>query len=149
MAGQTIWINDFRDAVREAAHAASETTSPTSTAGTVSYRLGSRPGYMLKWTGSESCVVRVASPVAGWHAIHIGFMGASGLRMRLSSERWFHMLESTVRWNRATGDGEEAFWKIADLTGIAFEFLPMPSERPWDRRGSQILDFGHSRAAEN
>ncbi|MBI4551717.1 MAG: hypothetical protein HY710_05575 [Candidatus Latescibacteria bacterium] len=121
------WITDFRPA---AAHCPGTKLIP--------YRLNGREGYMLRWLRTDVPIVPVPSPASGWHEIHLGFWGACGLRLRLSNEPWFRWVESTVRWDGGPDDGEEAFWKVANLSGVAFEMLPSPLERRHDQRLSQI-----------
>jgi|GEM_PF-1344876 len=123
----SIWITDFRSAIQEQSQAV-----------IVPYRLNGQDGYMLRWNGTEAPILSLPSPVKGWHEIHVGFWGASGCRIRLSNEPFFRWLASNVRWDRGPNDGEEALWKIADLTGLAFEFLPFPMEMRCDQRESQI-----------
>ena len=104
----------------------------------IPYGLEGRRGYMLRLHPARREPVRLAVPVEGWHAIHVGFMGASGIQLRLSGEPYFRWLESAVRWEGDEGEGEEAFWRVADLKGRSFEFLPQVLERRYDQRHSQI-----------
>ena len=121
------WITDFRPLARD-----------RSDIDIIPYCMNGRNGYMPRWKGYDAPAARLPSPVRGWHEIHIGFWGASAYRLRLSSDPWFTWVESTVRWDRGAKDGEEAFWKIADLTGVDFEFLPLALHAPCNSRESQI-----------
>lgn len=127
MTDNSVWITDFRPV----AHNASGLE-------TVPFHLNSRDGFMLRWNTTDAPVLKLKSPAGGWHEIHVGFWGPSGLRLRVSGEKWFDWLETTARWNVGPGEGEEVFWKIADLTGASFEFLPVPFVRPWSYKNSQI-----------
>ncbi|MDA0747431.1 MAG: hypothetical protein O2954_13000 [bacterium] len=120
-------ITDFRPAL-----------TPGSEASTISYRLNGTEGHLLRLPESLKTPLTLSSPATGWHEIHIGFMDASGIQIRLSTDLTFRWIESTVSWTRAPHEGEEAFWKIADLTNTSFEFLPQLLERRHDRRTSQI-----------
>lgn len=122
-----IWITDFRPAV-----------ATPSSAEVVPYRLEERDGYMLRLSDEDDTICRLPSPVRGWHEIHVGFADPSSIRIRLSGEPAFRWIESSVRWNRRPGEGEEAFWRTADLTDVHFEFLPQMLLRRHDRRHSQI-----------
>ncbi len=106
----------------------------------VPYRLEGKAGYMLRWTGEDDRIVSVPSPVSGWHAVHLGFMGSASLRIKLSSESFFRTVESTNQWHRQPCEGEEAFWKVADLTGVSFELRPREcnSEMRWEPRDCQL-----------
>jgi hypothetical protein len=120
-------ITDFRPAI-----------PPGGRAACIPYRLDGRAGYMLRLHEDDPAMLRLPSPVRGWHEIHIGFLGASSLRIRLSSEPFFRWVESSVRWDQPPDEGEEAFWQAADLTGVWFEFLPQVLARRYDARASQI-----------
>ncbi|NLX06291.1 MAG: family 10 glycosylhydrolase [Phycisphaerae bacterium] len=105
----------------------------------VPYVRNGREGWMLRLAEGHGTPVTVPTSAGGWHEIHLGFWGDSGVRVRLSGEPWFDWVETTVRWDWDGGSGEEAFWKIADLTGRSLEILPMPGfERRWTSHRSQI-----------
>jgi len=106
----------------------------------VPYRLNGADGYMLRWTGAGDTTVTVPSPVSGWHEIHIGFMGSTSVRIKLSNEPYFRTVESTNQWHRQPNEGEEAFWQIADLTGASFELRPREcnAQMRWEPRDCQI-----------
>ncbi len=123
------WIADFRPLAER---------HPNLPVKVIPYSLDSRKGFMLRWNSSDAPALRMASPVRGWHEIHIGFWGMSGCRIRLAGDPWFDWVESTARWDWGQAGGEEALWKIADLTGASFEFLPTPFVRQWSLKQSQI-----------
>ena len=123
---ESIYLTDFRSA--EGASAVEHAP----------YTFDGRPGWMLRLPNTVDSPVRVPCPARGWHEIHVGLMGASSIRIRLSTDATFRWIESAVSWDRAAHEGEEAFWKIADLTDECFEFLPQLLERRHDRRESQI-----------
>ena len=124
---ESIFVTDFRPGIAGAAGAR-----------TIPYRIGDRAGYMLHMADGEDAIIRLPSPVAGWHEVYIGFPAASSLQIRLSGETTFRWLESPVRWGGASDEGEEAYWRPADLTGVDFEFLPQLLVRRHDRRDSRI-----------
>ena len=122
------WLLDFR----ETAETYRETEA-------ISYLLEGKRGYMLHWKDKNSSIVRIKSPVSGWHEIYIGFMGASGFRLKLSHEPGFRWVQSSVSWNMNQYRGEEAFYKIADLTDRDFELLPeFTVASRYDQRESQV-----------
>jgi len=127
MTDNAAWITDFRPAAQMGGGVTA-----------VPYSLDTRAGYMLRWTEPNDKPVKVSSPVRGWHEIHLGFWGPSGLRIRLAGEPWFDWIESVARWDFGPGGGEEAFWKIADLTNADFELLPIPFVRQWYLKQSQL-----------
>lgn len=103
------------------------------------YTLDGRAGYLLTFAGTDApAPARLASPVSGWHRVFLGFRGAAGLRVRLAGDPWYRWVETTVRWDAGGDDGEEVFWRDADLTGATFEFLPLPRLSRADRRTSGI-----------
>ena len=111
MTPDSIFITDFRPAAESRAEA-------------IPYRLDGRPGWMLRLPEGLEGPVRLPSPVTGWHEIHLGLMGSSSIQIKLSSDPTFRWIESAVSWDRVPTEGEEAFWKVADLTDESFEFLP-------------------------
>ncbi|MBT4501985.1 MAG: hypothetical protein HOC74_29910, partial [Gemmatimonadetes bacterium] len=123
--GKEVWITDLQPVAGEGVEL-------------VPYRLEGRRGRMLRLRDEDEGVRRLASPYRGWCEIHLGFIGASGIRLRLAGESCFRWVESSVQWKRKAGEGEEAFWKIAEVTGEGFEFLPQLSMRRADQRQSQI-----------
>ena len=122
---EEVWITDFQPA-------AGEGTELTP------YRLEGRRGRMLRLRDEDEEIRRLVSPYQGWCEIHLGFIGASGIRLRLAGESCFRWVECSVQWERKPGEGEEAFWKIAEVTGAGFEFLPQLLARRADQRQSQI-----------
>jgi len=107
-------------------------------AGLVPYRLEGREGHMLRLVDDDKMVRCLPSPLRGWHEIRLGFMGPSGIRLRLSGEPCCRWVESSVQWDREPDAGEEVFWKIADLTDAHFEFRPQLLAKRSDQRRSQI-----------
>ena len=82
--------------------------------------------------------VQDSTDTAEFISYQIGFLGASSLRIGLSSDPAFSWVESSVSWTRRPAEGEEAFWRVADLTGVDFQFLPQVLERRYDPREFQI-----------
>ena len=123
----SIYITDFRPAIKGA-----------TSARTVPYRVDGRDGHMLHVGDEADAVLRLSSPVKGWHDVYIGFPAASSIQMRLSGEPTFRWLDSSVRWDGHPNEGEEAYWQLADLTGVDFEFRPQLLVRRHDRRDSRI-----------
>jgi len=110
----------------------------TDTANFIPYERDGNRGYLLRINGTPARPVTLPISVRGWHEIHIGFLGASSLRIRLSTDPVFSWVESSVSWTRKPNEGEEAYWRTADLTGEHIEFLPQLLERRHDPRHSQI-----------
>jgi len=79
---------------------------PTDELQFLSYQLGEHQGHMLRLNPNRHTPAVLPSPVSGWHEIHIGFMGASGLQLRLSGEPCFRWVESLVQWDRKDEQGE-------------------------------------------
>lgn len=126
MSDDAVWISDFRSAIGAA-----------SKAETIPYRIGDRSGHMLRLS-PDAETIAIPIGARGWHEIHVGFWGMSGVRLRVTGEPWFDWLESTARWDWGDDGGEEAFWKIADLTDRSLEVRPIPFVRQWSLKQSQI-----------
>lgn len=124
---EAVLITDFRPVVE-----------PTAGLQFLPYQLGEHQGHMLRLNSDRDTPAVLPSPVSGWHEIHIGFMGASGLQLRLSGEPCFRWVESLVQWDGNDEQGEETFWQVADLSARHFEFLPQMLERRYDQRQAQI-----------
>ena len=132
--GET-WVTDLRPTVNRSGAGGSGTVRFTP------YRLGTRRGYLLSWVNESGPPLTLPLHMQGWYEIHLGFLAPSGLRIRISGEAAFRWVESSTRWDWKPGEGEEAFWKIAELSGKDLELLPLPlprSERRHNPRESAI-----------
>ncbi|MEW6755353.1 MAG: hypothetical protein AB1505_30885 [Candidatus Latescibacterota bacterium] len=121
------WLTDLRPAARGEARCRS-------------YRLHGRQGYVLRLPEGEE-TYHLASPVRGWHEIHLGLPRASGIQIRLAGEPAFRWVESLVRWDPCqpgAEEAEEAFWKVGLLRPEGFELRPQVLPRRWDARSSQL-----------
>ena len=120
-----VWIADLRPAAGDGGKS-------------VAYRLDGWEGYMLRLENGDEGLHRLPSPVSGWYEIHLGFVDACGIQLRLAGESCFRWVESSVLWDRRPGEGEEVFWKIGEVTETGFEFRPQLLPRRADQRLSQI-----------
>ncbi|MDP6778531.1 MAG: hypothetical protein QGI83_17390 [Candidatus Latescibacteria bacterium] len=123
----SIYISDFRPA-----------TDAVPGARTIPSRIDGRDGHTLHMDDGADGICNVPSPVEGWHDVYIGFPAASSIQVRLSGEPTFRWLESSVRWGGSPDDGEEAYWRLADLTAAGFELRPQLLSRRHDRRDSRV-----------
>ena len=90
----------------------------------IPYQLGGERGHLLRMRHSLEQSLALTIPLSGWHEIHIGFLGASSLHLRLSSDPTFSWAESSVSLTRKSEEEEEALWRVSDLTDVEFQFLP-------------------------
>lgn len=120
-------LSDFRPAVVSSV-----------TGRTIPYRVNGVDGHMLQLIEMGTTPVRLPCPIRGPHRIHLGFRGASAIRLRFVGDSFFRWVETSIRWDADSADGEEVYWRTADLTGQDLEFLPQPLVRRSDLRQSQI-----------
>lgn len=129
MESPSIWLTDFRP-----------WGGSTPQARFLSYQLYEHQGFRIEWPDhGDAAALCIPLPYQGWHEIHLGFLGASGCRVQLSGDAMCRWAESTVRWDRSAEQGEEGFWKMADLTGRTLLIKPLPpGERRHDARRSGL-----------
>ena len=104
--------------------------APTKNLQFLPYQLDRHQGHMLRLSPQRDTPAVLPSPVAGWHEIHLGFMGASGLQLRLSGDPSFcAKLKGHIAYFGVSCNGRAVQRFLQAAIRILFKWLNRRSQR--------------------